>query len=87
MQDTNSGGANGDATSNDTSTPPKKRRGFAAMDPALVREISRRGGKAAHVAGTAHEFTHEEAREAGRKGGKATHRKRGTGGGGGESTP
>lgn len=55
---------------------PKRRRGFAVMDPKLVSEISRKGGKAAHTAGTAHEFTTEEAREAGRKGGRATHAKR-----------
>ena len=48
---------------------PKSRRGFAAMDPDKVREIASKGGKAAHVVGTAHEFTSEEAREAGRKGG------------------
>jgi len=54
----------------------KKRRGFAAMDPTLVSEIARKGGKAAHAVGTAHEFTSAEAREAGRKGGKATHAKR-----------
>jgi uncharacterized protein len=48
------------------------KRGFAAMDPALVREISSKGGKAAHVAGTAHEFTSEEGKAAGRKGGLAT---------------
>lgn len=55
---------------------PKKKRGFAAMDPALVREISSRGGKGAHAAGTAHEFSSDEAREAGRKGGRATGVKR-----------
>jgi general stress protein YciG len=54
---------------------PKSRRGFAVMDPALVRELSRRGGIAAHKAGTAHRFSHEEAREAGRKGGIAAHAK------------
>ncbi len=58
------------------SATPKRRRGFAVMDPKLVSEISRKGGKAAHTAGTAHEFTTEEAREAGRKGGRATHAKR-----------
>ena len=47
----------------------RKPRGFAAMDREKVREIARRGGRAAHEAGTAHEFTTEEAREAGRKGG------------------
>jgi uncharacterized protein len=47
------------------------RRGFASMDPAKQREIASRGGKAAHSAGTAHEFSSDEAREAGRKGGRA----------------
>lgn len=46
-------------------------RGFASMDPEKQREIARKGGKAAHEKGTAHEFTSEEAREAGRKGGEA----------------
>jgi general stress protein YciG len=46
------------------------------MDPKLVAEISRKGGKAAHSAGTAHEFTSDEARAAGRKGGLASHAKR-----------
>jgi general stress protein YciG len=57
---------------------PKARRprGFAAMDRKLVSEIARKGGKAAHSAGTAHEFTSEEAREAGRKGGNASHANR-----------
>lgn len=55
---------------------PKKRRGFAAMDRALVAQIASKGGKAAHAAGTAHEFTSDKAREAGRKGGRAAHAKR-----------
>jgi general stress protein YciG len=46
------------------------------MDHALVREIARKGGRAAHSAGTAHEFNSEEARVAGRKGGLATHVRR-----------
>jgi general stress protein YciG len=50
------------------------KRGFAALTPDRLREIARKGGKAAHVAGTAHEFTPEEARVAGRKGGIASHR-------------
>jgi general stress protein YciG len=54
-------------------TPPKRSRGFAGMDQRLVRTIARMGGKAAHSAGTAHEFTSEEARVAGRKGGRAPH--------------
>jgi uncharacterized protein len=53
--------------------PPKKKRGFASMDPNQVRELARRGGVAAHRAGTAHEFSSEEARAAGRKGGLAAH--------------
>jgi general stress protein YciG len=57
-------------------TKPRRPRGFAAMDRKLVSEIARKGGKAAHSAGTAHEFSSEEAREAGRKGGRATHEKR-----------
>jgi len=40
------------------------------------REIARRGGRAAHQKGTAHEFTREEARDAGRKGGEAVSRDR-----------
>lgn len=40
------------------------------MDPDKQREIASRGGKAAHAAGAAHEFTPEEARQAGRRGGK-----------------
>jgi len=55
---------------------PRRPRGFAAMDRKLVSEIARKGGKAAHTAGTAHEFTSDEARDAGRKGGRATHAKR-----------
>ena len=55
---------------------PRKPRGFAAMDAKLVSELAKRGGVAAHRAGTAHEFTSDEARAAGRKGGMATHAKR-----------
>jgi uncharacterized protein len=51
----------------------KKKRGFAAMNLEQVRELARRGGVAAHRAGTAHEFTSDEARAAGRKGGLASH--------------
>ena len=67
----------GDETKSDQPQErPRKRRGFAAMDPKKVSEIASKGGKAAHKAGTAHEFTPDEAREAGRKGGYATHAKR-----------
>jgi general stress protein YciG len=48
-------------------------RGFAAMDEEQQREISAKGGRAAHQSGNAHEFDSEEAREAGRKGGQASH--------------
>jgi uncharacterized protein len=47
----------------------KEKRGFFTLDPSKLRELSARGGRAAHKAGTAHEFTREEAVEAGRKGG------------------
>ena len=43
-------------------------RGFAAMDLKKRREIASLGGKAAHVKGTAHEWSREQARIAGRKG-------------------
>ena len=46
------------------------RRGFALMNPERQREIARKGGKAAHEKGTAHQFNSDEAREAGRKGGQ-----------------
>ena len=49
-------------------------RGFAAMDRDLQRRIASRGGRAAHQAGTAHEWTSQEAAEAGRKGGRALHK-------------
>ena len=55
---------------------PRRLGGFATMDPARAREISSKGGKAVHAAGTGHKFTSEEAREAGRKGGKALWAKR-----------
>jgi general stress protein YciG len=59
---------------------PRKPRGFAALKAngreALIKEIASKGGKAAHLAGTAHRYTSEEARESGRKGGKAVHAKR-----------
>lgn len=47
-------------------------RGFASMDRDKQREIASKGGRAAHVQGTAHEWTSEEARAAGRKGGAAS---------------
>ena len=50
---------------------PKAMRGFAAMDEAKRREISRMGGRAAHESGHAHEWNSNEARAAGRLGGRA----------------
>lgn len=49
-----------------------KPRGFAAISPERLREIASKGGKAAHAAGTAHEFTPEEGKAAGIKGGQKT---------------
>lgn len=54
----------------------KEDRGFASMDRNKQREIAQKGGKAAHLKGTAHEWTSEEARIAGRKGGMASHRRK-----------
>ena len=53
-----------------TSPNPPQKRGFASMDAEKQRAIASKGGKAAHLKGTAHEFTSEEARIAGRKGGQ-----------------
>jgi general stress protein YciG len=65
-------------TASDTSnTSTKKPRGFAAMDPNIVAAIARKGGRAAHASGRAHEFSHDEARAAGKKGGLAPHVTRG----------
>ena len=64
----------------ETETPkPRRPRGFAAMDRSKVSEIASKGGKAAHAAGTAHQFTTDEARAAGKKGGVAPHVRRGRG--------
>lgn len=80
------GGASGGSETDTTTTTPSaekteerrpRRRGFAAMDRDRVKEIASKGGKAAHAAGTAHQFTSDEARVAGRKGGMAPHARRG----------
>lgn len=49
----------------------RRGRGFAGMDPEERREIARRGGRAAHHYGRAHEWSEEEAAEMGRRGGRA----------------
>ena len=54
----------------------KADRGFASMDKSKQREIARKGGKAAHAKGTAHQWTKEEATLAGRKGGTETGRRK-----------
>jgi hypothetical protein len=53
-----------------TEQTTRKSRGFASMSIEKQREIARKGGKAAHERGTAHQFTSDEARAAGRKGGE-----------------
>ena len=57
----NQGGTKSGSSQSDTSA-----RGFASMDPDRQREIASEGGRAAHAAGTAHEFTSQEARAAGK---------------------
>ncbi len=49
----------------------KSIRGFAAMDAEKQREIARKGGRAAHEQGVAHQWNSEEARSAGKKGGQS----------------
>jgi len=56
-------------------TTAKQHRGFAAMSLEKQRAIAILGGKAAHVKGTAHQFTSDQAREAGRIGGKRLRKK------------
>ena len=65
-------------TQQSTNTEPihKRRSGFASKSPDKQRLIASKGGKSAHIKGTAHEFTTEEARSAGRKGGLANGRRR-----------
>lgn len=47
-------------------TPGKKPRGFALMDPDRRREIAAMGGRTAQSRGTAHRFTPETGAAAGR---------------------
>ncbi|QOV88449.1 KGG domain-containing protein [Humisphaera borealis] len=54
----------------DSSGRVEPARGFASMADDRQREIARKGGRAAHAKGTAHEFTTDEARAAGQKGGQ-----------------
>lgn len=59
---------------NDT---PRARRGFASMPAERQREIARKGGRAAHAQGTAHQWSPAEAQAAGRKGGQISRGGRG----------
>lgn len=54
-------------------TPKKK--GFALLSEERRKEISSKGGKAAHACGRGYEFTSEAAKAAGRLGGMAVARK------------
>ena len=58
------------------SDPQGGKRGFAAMNQQLQREIASKGGQAAHQKGTAHKFDSNEARLAGQKGGATVSRDR-----------
>ena len=49
-------------------------RGFALLSKEERTALARKGGKAAHEQGVAHEFDKAEARAAGRKGGQKTSR-------------
>ena len=71
------GGQNAQATPSNAEAPRPRRRGFAAMDRDRVKQIASKGGRAAHAAGTAHQFSSDEARVAGKKGGMAPHVRRG----------
>ena len=52
--------------------PAPGKRGFAAMSPERLKQITSKGGKAAHAVGLANKFTKETAREAGKLGGAKT---------------
>lgn len=73
-----SASSEGSANGSSSSAPARpRRRGFAAMDRERVKQIASKGGRAAHAAGTAHQFNSDEARVAGKKGGMAPHVRRG----------
>ncbi len=54
----------------------KQKRGFALLSKERRLEIASQGGKSAHAAGVAHEFSKDEAVAAGKKGGAAVSRDR-----------
>jgi hypothetical protein len=51
---------------NPTDTTPRK-RGFALLDPEKMKQVAALGGRTAHAAGRAHQFSREEARAAARR--------------------
>ncbi|HEY0221143.1 MAG TPA: KGG domain-containing protein [Candidatus Paceibacterota bacterium] len=55
----------------------KEKSNFATMKKEKQREIASKGGRAAHLKGTAHKWTSDEARAAGRKGGQISRGGRG----------
>lgn len=55
----------------------KSKRGFASMSEERKRKIASMGGKAAHKAGTAHQWDPKSAALAGKKGGEASRGGRG----------
>lgn len=67
----------GEPTTPNVDRARPRRRGFATMDRDRVKQIASKGGRAAHAAGTAHQFSSDEARVAGKKGGMAPHVRRG----------
>lgn len=74
---TNQSGTAAPATSSERQGT--SRRGFASMDRERQREIARKGGRAAHEQGVAHQWSSEEARAAGRKGGQSSRGSRNAG--------
>ena len=52
------------------------RGGMKNLSPERIRQIARKGGRAAHAKGTAHKWTSAEAAAAGRKGGAESWRRR-----------
>jgi general stress protein YciG len=63
-------------TNQTNGTQKKSVRGFAAMDSEKQKEIARKGGRAAHEQGVAHQWSSQEAREAGKKGGQSRGRRK-----------
>lgn len=51
--------------SNPSDTPRK--RGFALLDADKMKQVAALGGRTAHAAGRAHQFSREEARAAARR--------------------